>query len=107
MTAKPSKDLQMSKTHETPLRVNEFSRPKSGDKSSVRYLIEIARGCGPEGVVVLGTICCIAHYDRTDLKFLLFSLVAIWSLLGFRLLCRRRPKSERAHSTGARSPTRS
>jgi hypothetical protein len=80
----------MAKTHRTPSRVNEHIRPKSEDNSLARNVIDIARGTGPEGVVVLGCIFCIAHYGRTDLSSLTFSLLAIWSLLAFRFLSRRR-----------------
>jgi hypothetical protein len=80
----------MAKTHKTPSGVNEDARPKSDEKSLVRNLFDIARGSGPEGVIVLGSIFCTAHYGRTDLSFLTFSLLAIWSLLAFRFLSRRR-----------------
>src|SRR5438445_13700746 len=80
----------MAKTKKTPSRVNGRSLLKWDDKSWARNAIDVARGCGPEGVVILGAIYCIAHYGRTDVNFLLFSLVAIWSLLTYRFLCRRR-----------------
>jgi hypothetical protein len=79
----------MAKTKKTPSRVNGRSLLKWDDKSWARNAIDVARGCGPEGVVILGAIYCIAHYGRTDVNFLLFSLVAIWSLLTYRFLCRR------------------
>jgi hypothetical protein len=79
----------MTKTKKTPSRVNGRSLPKSGDKFWARNAIDVARGCGPEGVVILGAIHCIAYFGRTDGNFLSFSLLAIWSLLTYRFLCRR------------------
>ena len=79
----------MARKARAPLRVNGESRPKSDHGSWVRELIDVARGSGPEGIVVLGAIFSIAHYGQTDWKFLLFSLLVIWSLLVFKFICRR------------------
>src|SRR6516225_4636051 len=62
----------MAKTKKTPSRVNGRSLLKWDDKSWARNAIDVARGCGPEGVVILGAIYCIAHYGRTDVTFCCF-----------------------------------
>jgi hypothetical protein len=83
--------------------VNDPVWPKTADKSVVRTVIDIARGAGAEGVVVLGSIFCIAHYGRTDLSFLAFSPLAIWSLLAFRFLSSRRAAGDRIRAIEQRS----